>query len=587
MTKIFTLLLSSLFFSAFAGKNVEGSVILGNATQVYKELHQNSNEIKIDATLKYNTLVTFISSNSISGTLQGYPESSYFISTSSNKITGFVIVSKSEDIAYQFKTDEEGNVSTTKTSMHKIMCVNYSNPELIKQSAKTNQQVLGGPAQGPIPSYSSLPSSSNVLYLDFDGYELPAGTAWNNGNALSADAAGYTDTQIFQAWSIVAEDYAPFDINITTDENTFLNADTMTRVRMVFTNTSNWYGAAGGVAYVGIFDYWNQDYKTGWVFVNNLGNSAQNAGEACSHEAGHTLGLQHHGTVVGVDSTEYYQGHGSWAPIMGAAYGKAISQFSKGEYNNAFCYEYNNQDQKVEIQQDDISVISNFINLKADDHGNTTNNATDIVFINNNNIGAVDSASNNGLIGTETDLDAFHFYTGGGGVNLSFKPSAALKTNLDIEVKLYDENNVLQNTYNTAHNNTCINGVNINQNLNAGYYYVVVNGVGSGSATTGWSEYNSMGPYFISGTISNPDINTNSLNESVLNLISVYPNPLNGNDFITLSQNIQQVLVFDATGKLMKTEINTNRVDMSSLAQGLYTLQLNDKGEKTIVKIIK
>ena len=587
MNKIFTLLLTPLFFSAFAGKNVEGTVILGNASQVKTKLYQNTSVLKIDDQNTYTCVSTFSSPDVLSGTLAGYSESNYFISTKNNKVSGFIIVSKKDDIAYQYKTLENGDVSLTRISMHKIMCVDFTNTELTKQSVKTNQQVLGGPAQGPVPSYSSLPGSSNVLYLDFDGYDLPAGTAWNSGATLTAAASGYTDTEIYQAWSIVAEDYAPFDVNITTDENTFLAADTMTRIRMVFTPTSNWYGNAGGVAYVGVFNYWDKDYKTGWVFVNNMGGSAKNAGEACSHEAGHTLGLQHHGTVVGTDSTEYYAGHGNWGAIMGAAYGKALSQFSSGEYSNAFCYEYDNNNNKVAIQQDDISVVSGYISLKADDYGNTINNATDLVYTLNNTVGTVDSASNNGLIGSRSDVDVFHFYTGGGGVNLDFVPSASFKTNLDIEVKLYDNNNILQSTFNTTHNSTCINGVNINQNLSAGFYYLIIDGVGSGDATTGWSDYNSMGPYHITGTINNPDINTNAVNENIVNHINVFPNPLNGSNILNLSSKAQQVQVYDVSGKLLKSDLNCNNIDMSALAQGMYTVHLMNDGESTIVKIIK
>lgn len=585
MKTFYTLLFSSLFLTATAGKNIEGPIVLGNTQQVHSALHNNTKEIQISPNLKYNTSATFISNNTITGTLQGYPESSYFISTVNNQLTGFVIVSKTDDIAYKYSTNEAGEVSITPTSMHSIVCVDYGDKDLKQTSIqKTSTQVLGG---GAVPSYSSLPGSANVVYLDFDGYDLPAGSAWNNGVALTTAASGYSDSEIYQAWSLVAEDYAPFDINITTDENTFLSADTMTRIRMVFTPTNSFRPNAGGVAYIGVFNYWEVKYKTGWVFVNQVGGSAQNAGEACAHEVGHTLGLQHHGTVVGTDSTEYYAGHGDWAPIMGVAYGKAISQFCKGEFSNAFCYRTNNDKSKTKITQDDLSVINLIIAYKTDDHGNNTNNATEIAYTLNGITGVVDSASNNGLIEKKTDVDVFHFYTGGGGVDLSFLPSASYKTNLDIEVKLYDANNILLNTYNTSHDNLCIDGVNINQNLNAGYYYLTIDGVGTGDATTGWSDYNSMGAYNIKGTITNPDINTNAMADITNLTIEIFPNPLNGSDILNFNSNVQLARVFDTSGKLLILENNVNKINLSALSQGLYTLQLNQNDSIQSVKIIK
>ena len=51
------------------------------------------------------------------------------------------------------------------------------------------------------------------------------------------------------------------------------------------------------------------------AFVFSSGASAKTIAEAVSHEAGHTLGLSHDtDTIRGQD---YYDGHGSWAPIMG------------------------------------------------------------------------------------------------------------------------------------------------------------------------------------------------------------------------------------------------------------------------------
>ena len=62
--------------------------------------------------------------------------------------------------------------------------------------------------------------ATGVLYLDFDGEEGPH-AGWG-----SFDAAAYntTNPQIRAIWERVAEDFAPFNLNVTTDLNVFLAA---------------------------------------------------------------------------------------------------------------------------------------------------------------------------------------------------------------------------------------------------------------------------------------------------------------------------------------------------------------------------
>ena len=61
--------------------------------------------------------------------------------------------------------------------------------------------------------------------------------------------------------------------------------------------------------------------------------------QACSHEAGHALGLVHNGQEVNGTRHEYYSGHGhgetGWAPIMGLGYYQNVVQWTRGEYAHA------------------------------------------------------------------------------------------------------------------------------------------------------------------------------------------------------------------------------------------------------------
>ena len=92
-------------------------------------------------------------------------------------------------------------------------------------------------------------------------------------------------------------------------------------------------GGCGGIAYVGVFDQTSNHayYQPAFVFQNGVGGGQKNIAEVSSHEAGHNVGLSHDGTAT----SGYYSGHGSWAPIMGVGYYRAITQWSRGEYAGA------------------------------------------------------------------------------------------------------------------------------------------------------------------------------------------------------------------------------------------------------------
>ena len=131
---------------------------------------------------------------------------------------------------------------------------------------------------------NSNPGAAHTIFLDFDGHTT-SGTNWNSsytGGAdivtpaydFEGDASSFTDaelTQIQWIWQRVAEDYMPFDVNVTTQDpgaealiktsqkgggKNKPPADTEWGVRIVIGgSSSDWYGsAAGGVGYLGSFD---------------------------------------------------------------------------------------------------------------------------------------------------------------------------------------------------------------------------------------------------------------------------------------------------------------------------------------------
>jgi hypothetical protein len=83
----------------------------------------------------------------------------------------------------------------------------------------------------------SLPGAAGCVMLDFDGYYLPAGNYWNNGNPINALPSGLSDSDILEHWEVVAEDFRPFNLNITTNEAVFNSYPRSRRMRVVITPT--------------------------------------------------------------------------------------------------------------------------------------------------------------------------------------------------------------------------------------------------------------------------------------------------------------------------------------------------------------
>ncbi len=341
----------------------------------------------------------------------------------------------------------------------------------------------------------SRPGSSRVIYLDFDGH-VTSNTAWNtnytsgqpiNSAPFSIDADPNTfNTQeqdaIQYIWQRVAEDYAPFDVDVTTqdpgDAAIFRSSssDLVYGTRAVISPTNFTGSNIGGIAYVGVFNGTGTSYKPAFIMTGGLGNSEKNIAKATSHEVGHNLGLNHDGkTNADGTTTGYYSGHGDWAPIMGVGYYKSVTQWSKGEYPGA------NQ------LQDDLAVMQTYgIPVIADDYGNTNAAATVL---------SGSSISASGKITTRSDVDVFQFSTGDGIVTINLNP-APRGANLDIQARISDaQGNVIATI-----NPTGLPAA-ISQSLSAGVYYLTIDGVGAGDLTIGYSDYASIGQYSITGTI--------------------------------------------------------------------------------------
>ena len=102
--------------------------------------------------------------------------------------------------------------------------------------------------------------------LDFDGHSVNSTSAWGAFDAQPYDPDGngveFTageQAAIALVWAQVAEDYAPFDIDVTTEP---FDTQDVTTVHAVITESTQVDGSdmphpnGGGVAYVGVFGEW-------------------------------------------------------------------------------------------------------------------------------------------------------------------------------------------------------------------------------------------------------------------------------------------------------------------------------------------
>ena len=250
-----------------------------------------------------------------------------------------------------------------------------------------------------VPALSSYPSASATIFLDFDGHTVE-GTSWNwSGSPIVCATSGLNTAAITEIFNRVAEDYRPFNINITTDSTKFIAAPANRRMRVVITISSSWYGTtAGGVAFISSFT-WGDDHPC-FVFSALLGYNVKKISEAVSHESGHTLGLYHQSQYDAncYKITDYNAGIGTgeigWAPIMGIGYNQNFTLWANGP-NSFGCTSY----------QSDLDIITSAINgfgYRQDDHGDTITNATAVAFTNN-------QFEINGIIQRNTDEDMFRF----------------------------------------------------------------------------------------------------------------------------------------------------------------------------------
>jgi hypothetical protein len=329
---------------------------------------------------------------------------------------------------------------------------------------------------------NSRPGAPATLFLDFNGHYqtervgmaewqdffVPGTHGWDHilTPAFDQDNDPLTfspeeQQRIRFIWASVAEDYAPFNINVTTvDPDPGLYHTGGNYLRVVVSGEKNFTGNSEFDGGLGEYDAYADDdgANVAYVFGRKADgglSSIRFMAEAASHEAAHTFGLEHRDKSTG---------NALRAPIMRK---NSASDAERGVWWDG-----------------DMGVIASSANgfgYRADDHANSFAGASQLTATNAGLFGR-------GVIEQTSDVDVFQFTTGGGNVSINVTlpieadgiahpnfPRAKDRNigNLDATLRLYNSSGAL-----IAQDSDPSLLASLSANLTVGTYYVQVGSYG-------------------------------------------------------------------------------------------------------------
>lgn len=76
-------------------------------------------------------------------------------------------------------------------------------------------------------------------------------------------------------------------------------------------------------------------------------------------------------------------------------------------------------------------------------------------------------------------------------------------------------------------------------------------------------------------------------NENAALRVQLYPNPVVNILTVSTDKKVNSIMIFDASGKLLKTNLNSNSIDMSAFSKGMYIVRTEIAGKIQSTKVIK
>ncbi len=358
-----------------------------------------------------------------------------------------------------------------------------------------------------LPMLDSNPGAPKTLFLDFTGHSQNTfsnhrGTFPQNGLPIVTPAYDTTfdptvfsaqeKSEIKQIWARVAEDYAPFNINVTTRYYGALTDGKVLKVA-IGGHPTDWYidwqtsaDTPSGTSSDGSFTDPNKPNVV-FVFSNDI-ISGSNSGEkdndfrsinvvaavsnTASHEAGHAFGLEHIAKYVkGKKVDSYDGGTAEWSPIMGDNLASDRTTWAYGPTAAG-----------PKVFQNDVQILGSVLGLRSDDHVSSRIGATQLTT--SNSAALATPLTGKGIIEWQADVDMFKFTSPGGPVKVQVK-AAEFGPNMWVKTQLWNETGFVAMGASGVSNFEST----VSANVPAGTYYVVVQGQGG---------YGHLGQYTVS-----------------------------------------------------------------------------------------